>query len=136
MAPVAIVTDSTAYLAEPLLRKFENIRVVPLTVNFADLALVDSVANTPLFLEKLETADKLPTTSQPAPGDFLKVFQELSEQGYEIIAILFSSKLSGTVESALSAAKMCGGAKITVIDSLTVSAPPYFSSLNCGNSCS
>lgn len=60
-----------------------------------------------------------PTTSQPSAAAFLKEYQKAFEEGYEsIIAILLSSKLSGTYNSALIAKDILEDKRITVIDSL------------------
>ncbi len=52
------------------------------------------------FFQKLENSKLFPTTSQPSTGNFLEEFKRAFEEGYdEIIAILLSSKLSGTYNS-------------------------------------
>jgi DegV family protein with EDD domain len=64
----------------------------------------------------------LPTTSQPTPGDFLAVYEELAPQYERILVLTLSSTLSGTFGSAQAAAGMLGGDKVRVIDTRTVSA--------------
>jgi DegV family protein with EDD domain len=65
----------------------------------------------------------MPTTSQASPATLHPIFQGLIDQGNEVIAIHVSSKLSGTVQSAIQAKEMLGaaGEKVTVIDSLSTS---------------
>jgi DegV family protein with EDD domain len=119
-ANTAVVLDSTADFPEaPTL--FPNFRVVPLYVRFGDESFRDYEEMTPdQFYERLARAPELPTTSQPTPGDFLSVYEELSS--YErILSIQISSTLSGTFASAQTAAATVGE-RVRVIDSRTVSA--------------
>lgn len=116
----AIVVDSTADFPEAP-RTFRNWRVVPLYVRFGDESKRDYVDIGPdEFYARLRTAVELPTTSQPTPGDFLATYEELSE--YErIYSLHISAKLSGTFESARTAAAELGD-KVRVIDTETASA--------------
>ena len=70
----------------------------------------------------LPTATELPTTSQPTPGDFLAVYEELAPTYERILSLQLSSTLSGTFASAEAAAGMLGGDAVRVIDTRTVSA--------------
>ncbi len=73
------------------------------------------------FYARLKTSKTMPTTSQVTPGSFQKVFSTLLEQEYQILAILISEKLSGTVASAIQAKEMFPGAAIELVDSHTTS---------------
>jgi DegV family protein with EDD domain len=117
----AIVLDSTADFPQAP-QRFPNWRVVPLYVRFGDESFKDYVELGPeRFYERLRTAPVLPTTSQPTPGDFVAAFEELG--GYErILSLHIAGRLSGTVESARTAAGMIGGDKVRVHDSNTASA--------------
>jgi len=117
----AIVLDSTADFPEAP-KRFPNWRVVPLYVLFGDESYRDYVELTPAeFYARLRTADELPTTSQPTPGDFLTTYEELS--GYErIYSLHLSSALSGTYQSATTAAAELGDDKVRVVDSESASA--------------
>jgi DegV family protein with EDD domain len=118
----AIVLDSTADFPEAP-QRYPNFRVVPLYVLFGEESFKDYVDITPdRFYERLQTQAPLPTTSQPTPGDFLTVFEELAPRYERLIALTISSTLSGTYGSAQAAAEMLGGDKVRVIDSRTVSA--------------
>ena len=116
----AIVLDSTADFPEAPAR-FPNWRVVPLYVLFGDESYRDYVELSPeAFYARLRTADQLPTTSQPTPGDFLATYEALG--GYErIYSLHISSALSGTYQSARTAAAEIGD-KMRVIDSESASA--------------
>jgi DegV family protein with EDD domain len=118
----AIVLDSTADFPEAP-ERYPNFRVVPLYVLFGAESYKDYVEITPdRFYERLQSAPELPTTSQPTPGDFLAVFEELAPRYDRILALPLSSTLSGTFGSAQAAAEMLGGDKVRVIDTRTVSA--------------
>jgi DegV family protein with EDD domain len=116
----AIVVDSTADFPDAP-KRFPNWRVVPLYVRFGDESKRDYVDIGPdEFYARLRTAAELPTTSQPTPGDFLAAYEELA--GYErIYSLHISAKLSGTFESARTAAAEVGD-KVRVIDSESASA--------------
>ena len=117
----AIVLDSTADFPEAP-QRFPNWRVVPLYVRFGDESYRDYVELGPTeFYARLRTASVLPTTSQPTPGDFVAAYEELS--GYErVLSLHIAGSLSGTVESARTAAGMVGADRIRVFDSVTASA--------------
>ena len=116
----AIVIDSTADFPEAP-ERFANWRVVSLYVLFGDESYRDYVELAPAeFYARLRSADELPTTSQPTPGDFLKTYEELA--GYErIYSLHLSAALSGTYQSATTAASELGG-KVRTVDSESASA--------------
>jgi DegV family protein with EDD domain len=116
----AIVLDSTADFPEAP-ERFPNWRVVPLYVLFGGESYRDYLDLTPEeFYARLRTADELPTTSQPTPGDFLTTYEELS--GYDrIYSLHLSAALSGTYQSARTAAAEIGD-KVRVVDSESASA--------------
>ena len=119
---VRIVTDSSADLSEDLAADL-GITIVPLSVNFDDGSYrcgVDITSDQ--FYEKLESSRTLPTTSQPTPHDFLQTYEELSWETRNILSIHISSAMSGTVQSARTAADGIAGVDVDVIDSRTVSA--------------
>jgi DegV family protein with EDD domain len=119
-ANTAIVVDSTADFPEAQ-ERFPNWRMVPLYVRFGDQSYRDYVELGPdEFYARLRTADELPTTSQPTPGDFLAAYEELG--AYErIYSLHISAKLSGTFESARTAASELGD-KVRMVDTETASA--------------
>ena len=120
---VAIVTDSTADLPQGKLEKY-NITTIPLKVSIAGEEYLDQVdLTTREFLQKLEETDELPTTSQPALGKFIDVYEELAADYDYILSLHLSEKFSGTVKTAHTASNMVEGAEIEVVDSETVTAP-------------
>ena len=118
----AVVLDSTADFPDAPDR-FPNFRVVPLYVRFGDESFKDYVDITPdRFYERLQSDPELPTTSQPTPGDFLAVYEDLAPRYEHVLSLQIASSLSGTFASAGTAAEMLGGDKVRVIDTRTVSA--------------
>jgi DegV family protein with EDD domain len=116
----AIVLDSTADFPDAPAR-FPNWRIVPLYVLFGDQSYRDYVELSPAeFYARLRTADELPTTSQPTPGDFLKTYEELAEY-QRIYSLHLSAVLSGTYQSAATAASELGD-KVRTVDSESASA--------------
>lgn len=115
---IRIVTDSTSDISTEEAAKL-SISIVPLKTVFEDGVYRDGIDLTPEeFYAKQAAAKKLPTTTQPSPAEFEDVFHQALEKGDAVIAILISSVLSGTVQSALIAKQNCGG-DIAVIDSET-----------------
>jgi DegV family protein with EDD domain len=123
MAPVAIVTDTTHYLPESLV-KDNDVHQVSLYVHWqgrddreSDLPDFDE------YYEHLRVAPELPTTSQPSVGDFLSCYEGLLDTGRDVVSIHISAGISGTYDSAL-AAKVAleeqgRDGRIEVVDSAT-----------------
>lgn len=114
---IRIITDSICDVPEYYVKKY-NIRIMPLIVHFGEESYKDGVDLTlGEFLKKLEKSEILPTTSQVPPLEFYEAFKEETDAGNEIIAILGSSELSGTYNSAVMAKKQLNKEEIYVIDS-------------------
>ena len=108
-ANTAVVLDSTADFPDAP-ERFPNFRVVPLYVRFGDESFRDQVDIDPArFYDRLQTAQELPTTSQPTPADFLAVYEELAPSYEHVLSLQLSSTLSGTFASAQTAAELLGG---------------------------
>ena len=122
MANIAVVTDSTTYMPPELVRK-HNISVAPQVLIWGDQTYKDGVdIDSREFFTRLKSAKVMPSTSQVAVVSFQEIFQERVEQGYEVLALLVSSKLSGTIQSAMQAKELMGsaGEKVHVVDSQSV----------------
>lgn len=118
--PVAVLTDSTSTLPSHLVEQY-NITVVPLQLIWGDQTFVDGVDITPeAFYRRLRTAKVIPTTSQPSAAAFAEAYRRLHQQGYDILAVLISSKLSGTIASAEQAKELVPEARVEIVDSLQV----------------
>ena len=119
--PVVVVTDSSADLPDGVLDR-HHIAMVPLQVMFGDATFRDRVELRPEeFYRRLRTATDLPTTSQPTPADFVRVFRDARAQADEVVAVLLSGGLSGTVQSAQASVKAAGLSGVHVVDSRTAS---------------
>lgn len=120
MPSIKIVTDSTLDLPKQILEK-NDIIVVPLSITIDGESYVDGVDITPEeFIRKMKQSEELPKSSQPPAGQLLEVYNSLTADGSEVISIHMTSKMSGTVQSAQTAAQMAEG-KVTVIDSKYIS---------------
>jgi len=106
MKKVAIVTDSTAYIPKDLIQKYD-LRVAPQVLVWGNQTFQDGVDIQPTeFYTRLAGSKIMPSTSQASPQSFHQIFSELLEKQYEILAILISEKLSGTISSAVQAKEM------------------------------
>ena len=122
MKKIGFITDSTAYLDKDYAQK-HNIKVVPLNLHWGEELYKDNVNITPEdFDSRLAKADALPTTSQPSAGEFLEAYEEMAKQADELVVPLISSGISGTVDSAMMAAKEFQKVPVHVVDSKTTTA--------------
>jgi DegV family protein with EDD domain len=118
MNNVAIITDSTALPAEKV--KEFGIHVVPLSVIWDEETFEDGIDITPTeFYDRLTASNTMPSTSQPSAARFKDLFTKLLDQGNDVLAILISSGISGTVNSALQALQEVDQNRVAVIDSQT-----------------
>lgn len=117
---VRIISDSTVDMDRDLARDLE-LTTVSLKVLFGDEEYKDGL-DLPLdtFYKRLLTDEQLPTTSQPAPEEFLSVFEEVKAARDEAVVITISSNLSGTYQSACIAKDLCEYDKIYIVDSRQV----------------
>lgn len=121
MKKVAIVTDSTAYIPTELVAQ-HAITVVPQVLIWGEKTYEDGIDIQPdEFYQKLATAKVMPTTSQVSVPNMRKAFQGLLEQGYDVLGIFISSKLSGTLQSAIQGRELLEKDKdhVELIDSQT-----------------
>jgi DegV family protein with EDD domain len=118
MQQVQVVTDSAADIATDVARDL-NITVVPLSVHFGEQTYVDGATISPAQFYRLLTENPHPPrTSQPSAGQFEQTYRRLHEAGTQIISIHLSSKLSGTLNAAQTAARSLGLEDIHFFDSL------------------
>lgn len=116
---IAIVTDSTSDI-EPARAKELGLDVVPLFVLWGEKSYRDYVdLSRAEFYERLKTEPVLPTTSQPTAQMFEEAFAPHAAAGDEILCIVISSKLSGTINAARAAAQRFPDANIRIVDSET-----------------
>jgi DegV family protein with EDD domain len=118
MSGIAIVTDSTSDIPKDMVEKYQ-ITSVPLSVIFEEETFLDDgkQITTEEFYKKLRSAEKLPTTTQPTPGDFVDVYNNLLKDHERVLSIHISKKMSGTINSAEMAKKQMPDAPVEIIDS-------------------
>ena len=82
-----------------------RLTVLPLSITFGDTTYADGVDLTnERFFEMLVESDELPKTSQATPYQYAQIFDEVRAAGEEAVVITLSSGLSGTYQSAVTAA--------------------------------
>lgn len=115
---IAIVTDSTAYLPQEIVERY-NITVVPIEVVFDTKTYREDIdITTSEFYDLLEKSRELPSTAQPPIGAMLKLYDRLAKEGYDtIISIHLASSISGFVNNLKSAAETVESANVVVYDS-------------------
>lgn len=121
MSKVALVTDSTSYIPKDIREKYP-ITVVPQVVIWEGQTYEDDVTMTPeQFYTRLRTAKVMPSTSQASVVNMHKAFSSLIEQGYDVLGVFISSKLSGTFQSAVQGREQLGNGqdKVDLVDSNT-----------------
>ncbi|MEW9049949.1 MAG: DegV family protein [Neobacillus sp.] len=120
MSRIKIVTDSTMDMTKEMADQL-GIVIVPLSVTINGETYLDRVEIRPAeFLETMKGLKELPKSSQPSAGTFLEVYDRLGDEGYEVLSIHMTGKMSGTVRSAESAAQMTK-TNVTVLDSKFIS---------------
>jgi DegV family protein with EDD domain len=114
---VKVVTDSTSDLP-PQIAEELGITVVPVSVRFGNQTYRDGVDITPEQLyERMVNGPVHPTTSAPAPGEFVEVYRRLSRETEEILCLTISSKLSAIYQAATTGKQSFGGkCRIEVVD--------------------
>lgn len=122
MPVTAIITDTDASLPDEVAAQ-HGIRQVPIAVHFGDETLLTGVdIDEKALFERVDREGVLPTTSAPAPGDFLTAFQDAFDEGAEqVICLCVSSKVSGTYEAARTARDLLRERDITVVDTQSIS---------------
>lgn len=119
MGKVSIVTDSTAYLPAEYVEQY-GITVTPQVLIWGEQTYEDGIDIKPdEFYQRLKSAKVMPTTSQVSISNMKKAFETQVEQGNEVLGIFISSKLSGTIQSALQGRESLekGREKVDIVDS-------------------
>jgi len=121
---IGILTDTTASIPDKLLERL-GIEVVPYYIHRGLETLRDMVDVKPAaFAAWLTEAKKLPTTSNPAPGDYFRGLRRLADRVHEIIAVTMTAKGSGAYQSCRAAVEMfrehTPDVRVEVIDTLQV----------------
>lgn len=116
-----IVADTTCGLPHELLEK-RGLPVVPQVVMFGEESYHDDKDfDTAVFLQKLKASPTLPKTAAPEPSLYFPIFEEAKKRGESVVVVAPTSKASGTVRSAQTAAMEFPGLDVRVVDTLTIS---------------
>lgn len=122
---VKVVTDSTCHLEPQCLNELK-VSQIPLYINFLHNSIPEPDLTCEQVFNMVQPDKPLPTSSQPSPADFLKVYEYLLAGGHQIITITLSSEVSGTYTSAQQARDLAleayPQAQIAIVDSGTSAA--------------
>lgn len=120
MEKIKIITDSTVDLPKELLEKMD-VEVLPVLINFGEESYLDGIEITlDEVFKKIENGDTFPTTAQIVPNRFVEAFEKYLNQGYKVLAVLMSSGMSGTYQSACLAKQMLETEDVQIVDSQTI----------------
>lgn len=122
MEKIKIVIDSTSDMTFEEIKKYD-VEVVPLIINIDGIDYNYKSISNDEYIVKMRTAVNF-STSQPSIGNFLNVFEKWTQQGYKIIVLTVSSALSGTYNTAVSAASEFEG--VYVVDTKTASRGMFY----------
>lgn len=129
---IKIVTDSTADLSSEEAQQY-GIHIIPLKIDLNGKTYLDRVDITPSeFMREMRKSEELPKTSQPSFGTFTELYERLTADGSEVLSIHCAGPLSGTVQTAQSAADQFDG-KVTVVDALYISRGLAFQVIEASN---
>lgn len=102
---IRIVTDSTASIPHAMACE-NDIEVVSLFLNYNGVEYEDATMDVDAFYEDIQNmVTNIPTSSQPDFASFESVFERAAQAGDEVLGVFMSSRMSGTVEGALQAAR-------------------------------
>ena len=96
---IKIVTDSTSYIADEYIKKYD-INLVSLNVIINGVSSREVDIENEVFYEEIKNSKEIPKSSQPIPEEMLNTFREIVEDGDSIVGIFLSSKMSGTYSNA------------------------------------
>lgn len=117
--PVAVVTDSTAYLPQSLVDQW-GVRVAPVVVTIAGRSYEEGVEITPQQVAEALKEWQPVSTSRPTPTEFTSLYQAARDAGADaVVSIHLSAELSGTYESAVLAART-SDFPVEVLDSRSI----------------
>ncbi len=118
-----IVTDRGMDMAPEQMEGF-NLHFAPLRIILNGQSYTSGVdIQHAEFYELLSKTESFPTTSQPSAGEFAALYRELAKKDADILSIHISSGLSGTINAARGGAEMIPEARVTIVDSKTLSCP-------------
>lgn len=119
MSKVAIVTDSNSGITQADGKEM-GVFVLPMPFYIDDELFFEEITLTQEeFYQKMESDADI-KTSQPAPGDVMKLWDDILKEYDEIVHIPMSSGLSGSCETAMMLAEEYDG-KVKVVNNQRIS---------------
>lgn len=129
---VKIVTDSTCYIPEDLIKKYD-ISVASLSICIDNKHIKETELDSASFYERLEKSDEIPTSSQPSVSEIYDIFEKNVRNKDSVVGVFISSEMSGTYSTAILAKNMIlekyKDARIEIIDSRSNSMQLGFAAL-------
>ena len=118
---IRVLTDSTASLPADVLASGDA-RVASLYVNHQGVEYEDATMDVDDFYSRIASmVDDIPTSSQPSSAAFEQIFEDAAQNGDQVLGVFISSKMSGTLDNALRAARSVAarfaGFKYALVDS-------------------
>ncbi|KRN75077.1 hypothetical protein IV73_GL000837 [Weissella kandleri] len=115
---IAIMTDSTATLSSEEIERY-NIKVIPIPIIFEGKEYKENIdITTKEFYDKLKNSKSFPSTSQPAIGELISIYESLRDEGYEqVISIHLTSTISGFINNVDSIKDKIDGLEVIPVDS-------------------
>ncbi len=120
---IAVVIDSAGDLPDAEFERL-GIHMVPVRIHFGDTSYLDKVSlSSDEFYAELARNPEHPKTSQPAPGDFRRLYQFLVSHHTGVVSIHVSGRVSGTYQAAAAAAARVSreGRRVLAVDSRSAS---------------
>lgn len=119
---IKIVTDSTSYIPQEYIKKYD-IKIVSLNVVMSGDSRREVDIDNKYFYEEMNESKEIPKSSQPIPQEMLEIFKGIVEEGDSVVGIFLSSKMSGTYSTANMVKEMVleeyPNADIQILDSKT-----------------
>lgn len=105
MEKIGLLLDSTT-LTRKEITEFPFVKVAQLVVSVDGTTFEEKDLSEEVMIKHLHDGSKM-TTSQPAPGHFLELYETFYKEGYTSVLVLtLSDKVSGTYQSAVIAKSM------------------------------
>lgn len=109
-----IVTDGAADMPAGWEKEYA-LDIIPINIHFGEQTYLQGIdLSNEGFYRLVDESGKVPKTSQPSPYQFKEFYRHIAKAGDTILSAHVTSKLSGTYDSALTAAQDLAG-EINVI---------------------
>lgn len=118
---IKVLVDSASSIT-PKQAQTLGLHLIPMKITFGADTFLDGVnLDSADFYPRLAESRTLPFTSQPSAGEFMTRFEELAADGSQVLSVVISHRLSGTLSSAETARDMLPGRPLQIFNTLTAS---------------